>query len=220
MPISLKREQEPDRVISLQKGSKYDLDKVLDPAKTINVKLNTAGQGGVVFACFGLDSGSRAREQFFIYYNQTRSPENGIILEDGNANPALFQLELARLPGTIKKLVFTASVPDSVSTFDISGLDADIRQNNAGFQLRLSGGDFSACKSVIFVELALDSAWQLEAPALPFDGDLGGLVNHFGLEVREDSSPELSSGEPVVQRDGKIRIDGEEFVDDPETDWV
>jgi stress response protein SCP2 len=220
MPISLKRERESDQVITLQQGSKYDLDKVLDPAKTISVKLNAAGRDDVVYTCFGLDAGNQAQERFFIYYNQTRSPGNEIILKDGNANPALFQLELARLPRTIKKLVFTVSIQDPVSNFDISGLDADIRQDKTGFHLRLSGGDFSVYKSIIVVELSLGSVWQLEAPAAHFDGDLSGLVNHFGLEVEEDSSPDVSFSEPVVQCDGKIWIDGEEFVVDPENDWV
>jgi tellurite resistance protein TerA len=220
MPIILKREQKPDQVITVQPGSKYDLDKVLDPAKTISVKLNAAGQDGIDFACFGVDSDGHARERFSIFYNQTSSPQNEIILADGRANPALFQLELSRIPEEIKKLVFTASVRDSGSTPGISGMDADIRQNDAGFHLRLSGGDFSTRKSIIAVELSLGSVRQLEAPAAGFDGDLGGLMNHFGLEVEEDTSPDAPPGEPVVQRDGKIWIDGEEFIVDPENDWV
>jgi stress response protein SCP2 len=220
MPISLKRGQEPDKVISMERGSKYDLDRVLDPAKIISVKINAPGKGDVDFACFGLDAAGRAEEPFFVFYSQLSSPGKEIILEDGNANSALFHLELSRFPGTIKKLVFTVSVRDSASTLDISALDLDIRQNNAGFHLRLSGGDFSTCKSIMVVELSLGSARHLESPAVCFDGDLGGLVNHFGLKVNEGSSQDLDCDEPVLQTDNKIRIDGEEFVVDPETDWV
>ena len=86
--------------------------------------------------------------------------------------------------------------------------------------MQLSGGNFSAYKSIIVLELSLGPLWQLEVPAAYFDSDLGGLVNYFGLEAKEDSSPDAPFGEPVVQRDGKIRIDGEEFVVDPENDWV
>jgi tellurite resistance protein TerA len=220
MPVSLKREQKLDRMIIIQRGSKHDLGKVLDPAKAISVELGAVGQGGIDFACFGVDSGGRAQEPFFIFYGQARSPANEIILEDGNANPALFRLELSRLPGAIKKLVFTASARDSGAILDISGLDVDIRQNSAGFHLRLPGGDFPACKSIIVIEMSLASVWRMEVPAAGFDGDLGGLVNHFGLEVDEDSSPGAPSDEPVVQRDGKIWIDGEKFDVDPENDWV
>jgi tellurite resistance protein TerA len=220
MAISLKRDQKPDRVITIQRGYKYELGKVLNPVETIDVELSISGQGAVDFACFGLDAGSRALEQFFIFYGQTHSPENEISLKDGNANPALFRLKLSRLPGAIKKLVFTASARESGSPLDISGLDAVIRQNSAGFQLRLSGNGFSACNSIIVIELSLDSAWQVEAPAAGFGGDLGGLANHFGLEVDGESSPDAPSVEPVVQRDGKIWIDGEEFAVDPENDWV
>jgi stress response protein SCP2 len=222
MAVSLKRDRKPDLLVTIQRGSKHDLDKVLDPAKTISVKLDAMGRGGVDFACFGVDSDGHAQERFSIFYGETSSPGNEIIFTDGstNPNPALFQLELSRIPGEIKKLVFTASAQDSGSTLDISGLDVDIRQNDAGFHLRLSGNDFSTHRSIIAVELSLGSVRQLEAPAAGFDGDLGGLMKHFGLEVDERSSPDAAFSEPVVQRDGKIWIDGEEFVVDPENDWV
>jgi stress response protein SCP2 len=222
MPIILKREQKPNQVITVQPGSKYDLDKVFDPAKTISVKLNAAGQDDIDFACFGVDSDGHAQERFSIFYGETSSPGNEIIFMDGstNPNPALFQLELSRIPKEIKKLVFTVSAQDSGSTLDISGLDVDIRQNDAGFHLLLSGADFSTHKSIIAVELSLGSVRQLKAPAKGFDGDLGGLMKHFGLEVEEDTSSDAPPGEPVVQRDGKIWIDSEEFIVDPENDWV
>jgi stress response protein SCP2 len=220
MPVSLKREQKPGDMIAIQRGSKHDLGKVLDPAEIISVEMGATGKGDIDFACFGIDAGGRGDEHFFIFYNQTGSPKGEISLKDGNANPALFRLELARLSGSIKRLVFTASVRDSGSTLDTSDIDVEIRQNNAGFHLRLSGGDFSACKSVIAVELSLGSVWQVEAAAAGFKGDLGGLVDHFGINTDEGSSQNAASAEPVVRRDGKIWIDGEEFAVDPENDWV
>jgi stress response protein SCP2 len=220
MSISLKRKKKPDQVINLQVGSTYDLGEVLDPTKIISVELSVSGQGDVDFACFSVDAGNRALEQFLVFHGQTRSPGNEISLKDGDTNTALFRLEPSRFPEKIKKLIFTVSARDSGSTLDFSGLDANIHQNNAGFHLRLSGGDLSPHKSVIAVELSLGSLWQLEVPATGFNGYLGDLVKHFGLEVDEDPSPDSPSNEPVVQRDGKIWIDGEEFIVDPENDWV
>jgi tellurite resistance protein TerA len=220
MPISLKREQKTGDIVTIQCGSKYNLSKVCDPGETISVELDVVGQEDIDFVCFSVDSGGHAQEPFCIFYSQPRSPGNEISLKDRDSSPALFRLELSRLPKTIKKLIFTASVRDSGPILDASDIAMKIRQNNAGFHLRLSGRDFSAYKSIIIVELSLGSVWQLEATATGFNGDLGRLVNHFGLEIEESTSQNEVSAEPVVQRDGKIWIDGEEFAVDPENDWV
>jgi tellurite resistance protein TerA len=221
MPISLKRKEKPEQVITtLHPGSTYDVDKTLDPAKTINLEISARGYRDVDFACFSVDAGNRAREQFFIFHGQTGSPGNEISLKDGGSHAAQFRLELSRLPGEIKKLIFTASAADPESTLNISGLYLTVSQNNAGFNLRLFEDDLVPHKSLIVAELALNSHWQLEAPVRGFDGHLGDLANHFGLEVEEEPSPNAHIDEPVVQGDGKIWIDGEEFAVDPETDWV
>jgi hypothetical protein len=96
----------------------------------------------------------------------------------------------------------------------------EIRQNNGGFHLRLPGSDFSAYTSAVAVELLLGSVWRVEAAAAGFNGDLGVLADHFGVKTEEDFSQNGASAEPVVQRDNKIWIDGEEFVLDPANDWV
>ncbi|MDR3341674.1 MAG: TerD family protein [Treponema sp.] len=220
MPISLTREQKFKDIITIQRGSEYDLGKVLDPMKRISVEMGVAGKVNIDFACFGVDAASRVNEQFCIFYNRTNSPGNEISLKDGNANPALFRLELSRLPQVVKRLIFTASVRDPGSMLNILGMDVEIRQNNAGFHLQFSGSDFSTYKSIIVIELSLSAIWQLEATVAGFDGDLGGLMEHLGVEVDKGSSQGEASAEPVVQRDGKIWIDGEEFVVDPEKDWV
>jgi len=219
MPINLKREQKSHNMITLQRGSKRDLGKVLDPRETIYIKVGVL-EKDIDFACFGFDVDNRVNEQFFIFYNQISSPEDEISLEDPNINPALFQLELSRFPKTIKRLVFTASTQNSRSTFDKSDIDVEIKQNSAGFHLRLLGSDFATYKSIILIELSLDSVWQLETVADGFNGNLDGLVDHYGVKVDDGVSQDSVSTEPVVQRDGKIWIHGEEFTLDPENDWV
>ena len=66
-----------------------------------------AGTLEVDVSCFGLDAGGQlSDERFMVFFNQKSAPDNAVVLS-GNAT---FQIDLARLPASIDKLVFTAAL--------------------------------------------------------------------------------------------------------------
>ncbi len=62
--------------------------------------------------CFGVDEfGKCSDEKFFIFFNQKVSPGGGIeLLDVTSINESLTRINIRKLPETIKKLVFTATV--------------------------------------------------------------------------------------------------------------
>ena len=113
------------------------------------------------FSCFGVDeSGQLSDDRFFVFYNQKTAPDNAITMS-GNAQ---FDVDLSRLPATIKKLVF-------VITIDGAGEMRSL--NNGSFRLMangqevarfdFAGADFGAEKALMVAEIYFKDVWRLAA---------------------------------------------------------
>ncbi len=151
---------------------------------TFPVLLNIAGME-VDIACFGLDVNDQlSDDRYMVFFNQKACPNNAVVLELG-AGSARFMTDLARLPDSIHKLVFAASV---------SG-DGVMRQLGASSMslgdavFAFSGADFQDEKAVIVGELyRRDGLWRFGAVGQGFNGGLSALLKHFGGTEAEVST--------------------------------
>ena len=139
------------------------------------------------FSCFGVDeNGQLSDDRYFVFYNQKNSPENAITMSGSGQ----FDVDLSRLPATIKKLVF-------VITIDGNGEMRSL--NNGAFRLMangsevarfdFAGADFGAEKALMVAEIYFKGVWRLAAVGQGFAGGLNALLKHFGGEEIQPAAP-------------------------------
>lgn len=157
-----------------------------------------AGKGGQVFdvSCFGVDAaGKLSDDRYFVFYNQKESPERAITA-DGSSGGELevFSVDLARLPSTIQKLMFTATIDGAGTMRDVSSGALRLAAGGrdvAGFSF--SGSDFAEEKAIIIGEVYLKDLWRFAAVGQGFNGGLSALLAHLGgEEVAPSAAPAAS----------------------------
>ncbi|WP_317205884.1 TerD family protein [Janthinobacterium sp.] len=158
-----------------QKGKLADLG--LDTAFPVTLQI-AGGALEVDVSCFGLDAkGQLSDDRYMVFFNQKSAPEQAVTLEAG-AGRSVFQVDLARLPASIDKLVFTAA-SDQGSMRALGPSALTLGQGAATFAF--SGGDFLEEKAVIIAELyRRDGGWRFGAVGQGFAGGLSALLKHFG----------------------------------------
>ncbi len=106
--------------------------------------------------CFGLDdAGKLSDERYFIFYNQTQSPEGGILLHRGAATGAVrFHLRLDQLPPHIAKLSFTASIDGTRTMQELTkGHVCLFRGQEETARYSYDGSQFRAERAIVICEL-------------------------------------------------------------------
>ncbi|NMM26301.1 MAG: tellurium resistance protein [Glaciimonas sp.] len=170
-----------------QKGKLADMGC----AGVFPIVLNVAAQGmDVDIACFGLDANDKlSDDRYMVFFNQKSCPGDGITLEIGNRESAFttatFTIDVARLPDSIHKLVFAATIGGEGT---MRKLDASsMHLGSTAFQF--SGADFQDEKAVIVGEVyQRDGQWRFGAVGQGFNGGMSALLKHFG-GTETDSSP-------------------------------
>ncbi|NHZ88862.1 hypothetical protein F2P45_07465 [Massilia sp. CCM 8733] len=143
-----------------------------------NVTVEMAPAGLVIdVACFGLDADSRlSDERFMIFFNQTASPADAVKY-DTRGDASIFAIDLARLPASIERLVFAASIDGEGNMKRLGHSAMTLGSARFGF----SGADFDTEKAVIVGELYLrDGTWRYGAVGQGFAGGLSALLAHYG----------------------------------------
>src|SRR4051812_24599762 len=92
---------------TLMRGQKV---KLSDVTSALQLRAEITAQSPSLafdFSCFGVDASDKlSDDRYFVFYNQKASPASEITL-DGEGR---FAFDLSRLPATLKKLVFVATV--------------------------------------------------------------------------------------------------------------
>src|SRR5688500_9724454 len=109
-------------MMQLARGQKAKISDV-GGANSIEVAIHLASRGAQTFdvSCFGLDSDGRlSNDQYFIFYNQKRSPEGAIEMVGSRYGAReCFKIELSRIPSTVRRLVFTGSIDGNGTMADL-----------------------------------------------------------------------------------------------------
>lgn len=181
----------------LQKGCRDKLDKYINPAESFIVNLKISGPATYDFSCFGVDADSKlSDERYMIFYNQTSSPEKAIIY-----NAAGFNIDLAKLPYSINRLVFTASIDGSGTMGEIASHTVTISQNNnIALNMNLSGQDFHSERAIISIEIYhKDTSWRIAAVANGFNGGLSELLKFYGGTEATEEAKNTTHVNPEVK---------------------
>ena len=183
----------------LTRGMRDKIAKYADPTGEIVVEMSVNGKSVYDFCCFGVDKSEKlSDERYMIFYNQTSSP-NGEIKYKAGSNSASFIIRLSTLPGSIEKLVFTASIDGSGNMGDILLHKFKISQNGAEkITIDLNGSDFKQEKAIISAEIYRKGEWRINAVASGFNGGLPVLLRKFGGEEAASSSPQPVPPKPIA----------------------
>ncbi len=171
-------------MVAFTRGQKSKLADI-GCAGAFPLTLNIAAQGMEVdIACFGLDASDKlSDDRYMVFFNQKTSPSDAVILELA-AESATFKLDLSRLPATIQKLVFTASITGAGVMRSIGA--SAMRLGDSSFAF--TGADFQDEKAIIVGEIyQRDGVWRIGAVGQGFNGGLSALLKHFGGTEAETS---------------------------------
>ena len=169
--------------MELLRGMRDRLDKYVDINSEICVNMSTMGSAVYDFCCFGIDKeGKLSDDRYMIFYNQLVSPADEIRFVLGS-NSSEFRIQLAKLPMSIDKLVFTVSIDGNGTMGQITKHNFQLSQNNVTeMEMELLGTDFNMEKAIISVELYRKDGWRIAAAAKGFNGGLSALLKSFGGE--------------------------------------
>lgn len=181
--------------MELLRGMREKLDKYVDIDFEICINMRTTGSAVYDFCCFGIDKeGKLSDDRYMIFYNQVTSPADEIRFAAGN-NSAEFRIQLAKLPVSIDKLVFTVSIDGNGTMGEITKHNFELSQNGTiQMAMELLGADFNMEKAIISVELYRKDGWRIAAAAKGFNGGLSALLKSFG---GEEISASVSDGNSV-----------------------
>lgn len=170
--------------MQLQKGQKVKLEELVrDGNFSVDVMLSM-NSGTADITCFGVDGDNKlADDRYFVFYNQTSSPEGAIKMQTGG-NKTAFQIRMKELPSFIKKLVVTIALDGDISMKNLTSGEMTLQ---AGGVLQASfpftGNDFTTEKAIILCEIyEKGGIWRLSPVANGFNGGLNALLAYFGGE--------------------------------------
>jgi stress response protein SCP2 len=171
----------------LVRGQRVKLGELLPGAAPapFEVTLQLASTSGQVmdFCCFGLDGQDKlSDDRYFIFFNQLASPEGALTTH--GAHNEKFGVDLGRLPGTVRKLVFTASFDGagSMSALGASHLDLRAADGRVVARYAFTGSDLDDVRALMVAEIYFKDVWRLGAVGQGFNGGLSALLKHFGGE--------------------------------------
>lgn len=188
---------------TFSRGQRSKLSDLM-PGQQFKVTLELVGLQADL-SCFGLDeAGKLSDDRYFVFFNQPSSPEGAISASgDLSSGKGSFQIDLSKLPPSIKKLTFTATLDNGA----LSGLSSgflsvsDSSGEKARFEFR--GSDFGAEKAVMVAEVYFKDFWRFSAVGQGFNGGLKALLEHFGGQAQEDAP--ASSPPPVLRNPSETR---------------
>ncbi|RMO92273.1 Tellurium resistance protein [Pseudomonas syringae pv. philadelphi] len=140
------------------------------------------------YVCFGVDAiGKLSDDRYMIFFNQPASPCNGVKQVNGGD----FQLALGRLPASIDRLVFTASIDGTGAMSDIQASHFSIQeQGREVARGEFSGATFAAEKAIMVADVyRKNGEWRIASNLQGYNAGLDALVVHFGGEVADAPPP-------------------------------
>ena len=158
----------------------------LTPALQLELGVRVAGPAHEYdVSVFGLDpAGKLSDDRYMIFYNQKRSPEGAVQMLGLSSGETRFAVDLSKMPGSVGRLMVTASVDSGAFSQISSGHLSVYAGGNELARFRFYGADFGSERALIVAELYVkDGVWRLAAVGQGFAGGLDALVAAYGGEV-------------------------------------
>ncbi|MFD6419665.1 TerD family protein [Streptomyces sp. NPDC060194] len=154
-------------------------------------------------SCFGLDADERlSDDRYFIFFNQPKSPEESLQLLGAQAGDTeSFRVSLDRLPDTVHKLSFTATIDGDGQMSQVApGYLRIVAGGEEVARYSFTGAEFTTERAVMLGDFYLKDVWRFAAVGQGFDGGLDALLKNFGGEVAEEQAAEQAPPAPAPQQ--------------------
>ena len=135
-------------------------------------------------ACFGLDAnGKLSDERYMTYFNQPQSPCGGVKIINITEDLIGFSLHLQRLPASIERLLFTASVDGEGSMALLeSGYVRLLDEHGERARFSFASTDFPTERALLLAELyRKDGQWRFGVMGQGFNTGLEALLQYVGV---------------------------------------
>lgn len=178
----------------LSRGQKSKLAD-LTPATQLRAQISASANGLTFdYSCFGIDqNGKLSDDRYFVFYNQTSSPEGAIKL----ASEGTFDIDLSRVPESISRLVFVATIDGNGTMANLQNGAFTLSANgNEVARFELSGSDYGAEKAMMIAEIYKKDVWRVAAVGQGFAGGLDAVLKHFGGEQIGATAPTPATPPP------------------------
>ncbi|MET9571534.1 TerD family protein [Streptomyces virginiae] len=176
-----------------QRGHKAKVSD-LTAGTDLYVGVQIAGPGLTFdISCFGLDANEQlSDDRYFVFFNQPKSPEESIQLLGAQAGDTeSFRVTLDRVPASIHKLSFTATIDGAGQMSQIGpGHIRIVAGGEEVVRYAFTGAEFSTERAVMLGDFYLKDVWRFAAVGQGFDGGLDALLKNFGGEVAEEEQPQ------------------------------
>ncbi|MFE9138975.1 TerD family protein [Streptomyces sp. NPDC007355] len=140
-------------------------------------------------SCFGLDADERlSDDRYFVFFNQPKTPEESVqLLGAQSGDTESFRVTLDRIPASIHKLSFTATIDGAGQMSQIGpGHLRIVAGGEEVARYSFTGAEFSTERAVMLGDFYLKDVWRFAAVGQGFDGGLDALLRNFGGEVAEE----------------------------------
>ncbi|MER6446674.1 stress protein [Streptomyces venezuelae] len=175
-----------------QRGHKAKISD-LTAGTDLYVGVQIAGSGlAFDISCFGLDANEQlSDDRYFVFFNQPKSPEESIqLLGAQSGDTESFRVTLDRVPASIHKLSFTATIDGAGQMSQIGpGYIRIVAGGEEVVRYAFTGSEFTTERAVMLGDFYLKDVWRFAAVGQGFDGGLDALLRNFGGEVAEDPQP-------------------------------
>ncbi|MFJ2649847.1 TerD family protein [Streptomyces sp. NPDC087420] len=185
-----------------QRGHKAKISD-LTPGTDLYVGVQIAAPGlSFDISCFGLDADEQlSDDRYFIFFNQPKSPEESVQLLGAQAGDTeSFRVTLDRIPATIHKLSFTATIDGAGQMSQVApGYIRIVAGGEEVVRYAFNGSEFTTERAVMLGDFYLKDVWRFAAVGQGFDGGLDALLKNFGGEVAEEepAAPQPQAGGPA-----------------------
>ncbi|MER6200289.1 TerD family protein [Streptomyces sp. NPDC001586] len=175
-----------------QRGHKAKISD-LTAGTDLYVGVQIAGPGLTFdISCFGLDVNEQlSDDRYFVFFNQPKSPEESIQqLGTQSGDTESFRVTLDRIPASIHKLSFTATLDGAGQMSQIGpGYIRIVAGGEEVVRYAFTGSEFTTERAVMLGDFYLKDVWRFAAVGQGFDGGLDALLRNFGGEVAEEAQP-------------------------------
>ncbi|MGK5532985.1 TerD family protein, partial [Streptomyces sp. URMC 129] len=162
-------------VTHFQRGQKTRLsDLTLGTDLYVGVQISGPGMTFDI-SCFGLDAAERlSDDRYFIFYNQPKSPEEALQLLGAQAGDTeSFRVTLDRLPDSIDRLAFTATIDgDGTMAQAAPGYLRIVAGGEEVARYSFDGSAFTTERAVMLGDFYRKDGWRFAAVGQGFDGGL------------------------------------------------
>jgi stress response protein SCP2 len=181
--------------VSIIAGQKLPLSS-LNVTNFVTVEVSIDSSLNPDFTAIPLDKANKVfDDSLLVFFNQPVSRGEAIKMSNSGSKHT-FTVELSKLPSTVNKIVFSASVDgvDPISKIKSGSLSFINGANRATYSFL--GSSFKNEKAIMIAEIYRHGdQWKLSAVGQGFNGGLQALLENFGVVIKAD--PTTKKVEPI-----------------------